>query len=192
MLYSRSVGKICPGPARIAQIPSLFAQGTGGIGGGTSPVVIPAPTYSADYVREVQTLLNAAGANLVVDGDLGPVTKAAIVAYQTAAGLVVDGDPGPLTLAALRTATQEEEVMALTDDDIKRIWSYRNEGETGDSRDAFQIVRDAGNVPAPDPAALAAAIAAAIPADLAGAVAASLTSRLAGLTVTGTITGALE
>lgn len=59
--------------------------------------------YSLEYIREVQRLLNTrAGAGLLVDGDLGPKTVAAVQEYQAAHGLVVDGDPGPKTLASLR------------------------------------------------------------------------------------------
>lgn len=62
--------------------------------------------YSVAYVREIQRLTNArAGSGLVVDGDLGPRTIAAVKEYQAMRGLVVDGDPGPKTLASLRTTT---------------------------------------------------------------------------------------
>lgn len=58
-------------------------------------------------VRAEQAFLNAArGEQLVVDGDLGPATRAAIERYQTFLNqngygqLVVDGDWGPATQAA--------------------------------------------------------------------------------------------
>jgi N-acetylmuramoyl-L-alanine amidase len=57
-------------------------------------------------VRELQTMLNTAGASprLVVDGDFGPATGRAVRAFQQRAELVVDGVAGPQTRAALRQA----------------------------------------------------------------------------------------
>lgn len=51
----------------------------------------------------VQARLNALGTvpQLVVDGDRGPMTAAAIEAFQAARGLTVDGIVGPNTIAAL-------------------------------------------------------------------------------------------
>ena len=47
-------------------------------------------------VRTLQRLLNAImGAGLDVDGDFGPATKTALVAYQNARGLEIDGICGP-------------------------------------------------------------------------------------------------
>lgn len=47
-------------------------------------------------VRTLQRLLNAIlKAGLDVDGDFGPATKTALVAYQSARGLEVDGICGP-------------------------------------------------------------------------------------------------
>jgi peptidoglycan hydrolase-like protein with peptidoglycan-binding domain/lysozyme family protein len=55
-------------------------------------------------VRELQELLNAEGASLVVDGDFGPGTKAAVLAFQQEAGLTADGVVGPRTLTSLQAA----------------------------------------------------------------------------------------
>jgi peptidoglycan hydrolase-like protein with peptidoglycan-binding domain len=64
----------------------------------------PAQTRSVTLSNtQVQTALNAAGAMppLVVDGSLGPKSKAAVKAFQATHGLAADGVPGPLTQAAL-------------------------------------------------------------------------------------------
>jgi peptidoglycan hydrolase-like protein with peptidoglycan-binding domain len=59
-------------------------------------------------VEAVQTFLNGTGyasPPLTVDGEDGPLTIAAVEAYQTAMGLVVDGKAGPLTLADMGLAS---------------------------------------------------------------------------------------
>lgn len=49
----------------------------------------------------LQERLNQYGAKLVVDGIIGPMTRAAVKAFQTKSGLVVDGIAGPITRLAL-------------------------------------------------------------------------------------------
>ena len=57
---------------------------------------------SSDHVRCLQTSLNEKGYNSgPVDGWFGPVTRAAVVSYQTANGLVVDGEVGSQTAGSL-------------------------------------------------------------------------------------------
>ena len=46
-------------------------------------------------VKTLQTRLNVWGATLAVDGDFGPLTLAAVKAFQTAHHLSVDGIVGP-------------------------------------------------------------------------------------------------
>jgi hypothetical protein len=54
------------------------------------------------HVKRIQLRLNAvAGAGLVADGDFGPVTKQAVVDFQTSQGLTADGEVGPVTWGAL-------------------------------------------------------------------------------------------
>ena len=51
-------------------------------------------------VRELQSMINGAGDGskcIPEDGDFGPVTKQAVIAYQTKNGLVVDGLVGEET-----------------------------------------------------------------------------------------------
>jgi hypothetical protein len=52
-------------------------------------------------VRELQALLNRAGARVKVDGDFGPATRDALKVFQLKAGLRADGVYGPKTEAAL-------------------------------------------------------------------------------------------
>jgi hypothetical protein len=52
-------------------------------------------------VEDLQRLLNAHGRALVVDGDFGPKTLAAVKAFQEQHGLYVDGSVGIRTWAAL-------------------------------------------------------------------------------------------
>jgi peptidoglycan hydrolase-like protein with peptidoglycan-binding domain len=55
-------------------------------------------------VSALQTLLNARGSRLTVDGDFGPATQSAVMGFQRAQGLVVDGVVGPRTAAKLNAA----------------------------------------------------------------------------------------
>jgi len=58
---------------------------------------------SASQGREIQSLLNNFGYNLVVDGIVGQKTISAIKDFQAKHGLVVDGVVGPKTMAALQS-----------------------------------------------------------------------------------------
>ena len=68
-------------------------------------------------VTTLQSLLDAHGASLSVDGDFGASTLAAVESFQSAHGLGVDGRVGPLTKAALyasvSTATGAPAPLAL-------------------------------------------------------------------------------
>lgn len=54
-----------------------------------------------DGVSGLQRKLVDMGAELVIDGDFGPITMAAVVSFQRASGLVPDGIVGPRTRSAL-------------------------------------------------------------------------------------------
>ncbi len=57
---------------------------------------------SGPAVEELQRALSEAlGVDIAVDGDFGPATKAAVVAFQNREGLKADGVVGPLTWGAL-------------------------------------------------------------------------------------------
>ncbi|WP_225846693.1 GH25 family lysozyme [Streptomyces sp. HPF1205] len=67
--------------------------------GGGWPVVSQDATGHS--VTAIQYLLDAHGRSVTVDGDFGPATRSAVIAFQTAEGLTADGIVGPNTWQAL-------------------------------------------------------------------------------------------
>ena len=55
-------------------------------------------------VRRLQERLRELGTQLIVDGNFGRATQAAVIAFQAAHGIGVDGIAGPVTNAALGIA----------------------------------------------------------------------------------------
>ena len=114
--YSSASGKVCPGDLKTAQLKDVLIQVRG-----DDMIAVPlpptgiSPTYTVAYIKGIQTLLNGLGDNLVVDGDLGPLTKGAVIKFQEKNGLYVDGDPGTKTYAKLveLTKSKEETVAAV-------------------------------------------------------------------------------
>jgi cytoskeletal protein RodZ len=65
------------------------------------------PGDSGTEVQALQQALKTLGYDPgAIDGDYGPATQAAVVAFQTAEGLSADGVAGPETLTALAAALQ--------------------------------------------------------------------------------------
>lgn len=128
-LWSGAVGKVCPGAARIAQIPGIIERAKEIVADGSKPVTgsrpgmsvptpIPAPKpkpVATVSTRKIQQDLNTyARAGLVVDGVNGPVTKAwrtwvadaqrtHLPAWKGVPKLVVDGHYGPIMANAVKT-----------------------------------------------------------------------------------------
>lgn len=76
------------------------------------------PGMSGAAVQALQLALNTyAGASLVVDGNYGPNTAAAVRAFQASKGLSVDGLVGPNTGAALQAAAAITVTVPVDDDE---------------------------------------------------------------------------
>ncbi|MGH3745820.1 MAG: peptidoglycan recognition protein family protein [Micromonosporaceae bacterium] len=99
----------CPGDRLRGEIrDGTFGRSSGGsTPGGGSGLLRRGSSGAA--VRDLQRDLNAAGAQLAVDGDFGPKTEAAVKAFQRKAGIDVDGVVGPQTRAALKAALKDDE-----------------------------------------------------------------------------------
>lgn len=106
-IWSGAVGKVCPGPDRVKQIPALVA-GLGSTAAPSAPPAPPAPavgvvTASVGVARVQQQLRDAGYYSGVIDGDAGPMTAQAVLDYQKGQryypGLLRDGNWGDLTQA---------------------------------------------------------------------------------------------
>jgi peptidoglycan L-alanyl-D-glutamate endopeptidase CwlK len=65
-------------------------------------------------VKRLQRALSKAGFSPgTIDGDFGPATRAAVMAFQASEGLLVDGIAGPRTLAALKLAKSAQLPSAI-------------------------------------------------------------------------------
>lgn len=80
----------------------------------TSSSVILKLGSTGSAVKTLQTLLNKLGCGLVVDGEFGSKTDAAVRKFQSANDLVVDGEYGPLSKAKLEALCAEKDTQAST------------------------------------------------------------------------------
>lgn len=78
---------------------------------------------SGAAVRELQSLLQRAGYSILLDGDFGPATKAAVQQFQRDNKLTVDGVVGPKTQQALKIyqLTQSEHPGAQNPSSIPAV-----------------------------------------------------------------------
>ena len=87
-------------------------------------------------VQTLQYLLRARGHNVTVDGIFGPVTAAAVRAFQQQEGLAVDGIVGPATWSALiitvRQGSQGDAVRGVQEE-----FQFRN--LSGDPNQGLQV-----------------------------------------------------
>ncbi|MDT0142974.1 peptidoglycan-binding protein [Microbacterium sp. PRC9] len=86
------------------------------------------PGSSAAIVPGIQYLLRAHGHAVVVDGDYGPATAAAVSAVQTAQGVPADGIVGPVTWPKLVIAVHQ----GSTGDAVRAVQQFglaRSPGE---------------------------------------------------------------
>ncbi len=103
---SQNVAKVNDFIARKIRADGFSTFNRGGAPSAPSPVVYWAEEgHSGEHVKRLQAFLNnVVVAGLVVDGDFGPATKAAVVAFQKKAGVDADGIVGPVTLQKLKDA----------------------------------------------------------------------------------------
>ena len=92
-----------PGSINVARALTLAGKSPGVIGRDDG-VLMDGDT--GDNVKALQTLLNAHGANLTVDGVFGPATTAAVKARQRQIGVAADSVWGPLSAAAEKRAEE--------------------------------------------------------------------------------------
>jgi len=102
-----------PAPAAAAPAAPAASQETPATAGpaATKPMPMPMAHMHAagshamthtQRVERLQTALNANGAQLTVDGKMGPKTRAALTAFQQSHGLKATGQIDKETMAALR------------------------------------------------------------------------------------------
>ncbi len=99
-----------PAPAAAAPAAPAASQETPAAGAAATKPMPMAHMHAAGShamthtprVERLQTALNANGAQLTVDGKMGPKTRAALTAFQQAHGLKATGQIDKETMSALR------------------------------------------------------------------------------------------
>jgi hypothetical protein len=91
--------------------------------GGLDDVTVDSDVVAGDHGRTtawVQWRLRTLGHDIVIDGDFGPQTDAAVRAFQAAHGLEVDGRVGPMTRSALEGVSGgvEPQIAATVDGSV--------------------------------------------------------------------------
>jgi hypothetical protein len=73
---------------------------------------------TGSHVTQLQQRLKAAGILVSIDGWYGPATETAVKLFQQQAGLVVDGQAGPKTIAALING--KKNALHLSEQDLEK------------------------------------------------------------------------
>jgi hypothetical protein len=87
-----------------------------------------------DVVKEIQTLLNKFGNQLVVDGDFGNATLAAVTKFQQQNGLTATGQVDPITLDVLRRTKN----LSLGSVALQYVGQTEKPGNQGFNNEAFE------------------------------------------------------
>lgn len=99
--YDKVLKRTVPGPYYMVSVnsPMMGLKVHKQLQAGITPDLNEYVVYLA--TKQIQKRLNAGGANLAVDGMLGPLTDGVIKAFQRANGVADDGVIGPFTAAQL-------------------------------------------------------------------------------------------
>ena len=127
--YSRSFGKVCPGNAKIRQVPEVYARAVAILGGNA-----PAPTPTGPSARpdvEIQIALAVLGyydpgpSLKYLDGKNGDHQKAAVSSYQKSRGLHVDGWWGTNTDKHF----EEHDMSTVKEELATAVWGWQHGSE---------------------------------------------------------------
>lgn len=105
--HKDATGKYCP--RNMLNVPELWTDFVKQIGG----VIVLRRGDIGTEVADLQAQLNQLGASLIVDGDFGPATEAAVKAFQAAHGLAADGIAGAATMAMISELLKPEPVLVV-------------------------------------------------------------------------------
>jgi len=106
---------------------------------------------SGPDVKDLQQKLKALGFDPNgTDGNFGPGTKAAVIAFQQSKGLQADGTAGPATIAALQAAygSGTDNSAAATTDAGATGANSGGEGTDGEASDGLPVQTPASAAPA--------------------------------------------
>lgn len=118
---------------------SVLADGFFGATPDVNPTTELSDGATGAAVQTLQSRLNAWGASLVVDGDFGPATLAAVKAFQKAHKLTADGVVGPQTWAALDKTPPKPSPKPVP----KLTWPQGTVLREGDTGDAVKVLQTA-------------------------------------------------
>lgn len=120
--YSRAFGKVCPGNAKIRQIPAVYSRAVALLGGAAAPASGPSarPDVEIQLALAVLDLYDAGPSLEYLDGDNGAHQRAAVQTYQRARGLLPDGWWGTNT----DTYFREHDMSTVKDELATAVWGW--------------------------------------------------------------------